>query len=97
DLAVVPIDRESVLAVPVTRRPDLRVWLDSGFKENPMKKLIACALLLFVAIGIVFHRSPAQTIYIPHPVFCPTLSNAPCSQLPSYIGPDPRLGGSNDY
>ncbi|HYW74873.1 MAG TPA: hypothetical protein VE961_27855 [Pyrinomonadaceae bacterium] len=62
-----------------------------------MKKLIACVLLLFFAIGIVFRHSPAQVVYVPRPVFCPTLSNAPCSQIPAYIGPDPRLGGSNDY
>ncbi len=62
-----------------------------------MKKLIASVLLLFVALAVVLHHSGAQTVYVPRPVFCATLSNAPCSQVPAYIGPDPRLGGSNDY
>jgi hypothetical protein len=62
-----------------------------------MKKLIGAVLLLLIAVGIIFHHSGAQTVYVPRPVFCATLSNAPCSQVPAYIGPDPRLGGSNDY
>ncbi|HMH45780.1 MAG TPA: hypothetical protein VK557_19990, partial [Pyrinomonadaceae bacterium] len=60
-----------------------------------MKKLFAAVVLLLAAVGVVLHRSKAQTVYVPHPVFCATLSNAPCSQIPGYIGPDPRLGGSN--
>ncbi len=62
-----------------------------------MKKLLTSLMLLLIAAGVVLHRSGAQTVYVPHPVFCATLSNAPCSQIPGYIGPDPRLGGSNDY
>ena len=56
-----------------------------------MKKLIAVVVLLLVAGGVVFHHSKAQTVYVPRAVFCATLSNAPCSQIPGYIGPDPRL------
>src|SRR5262245_12083141 len=58
-----------------------------------MKKLLLMSALLLIAISVVvLHRPFAQTQYIPRAVFCPTLSNAPCSQLPAYIGPDPALG-----
>ena len=62
-----------------------------------MKKFICSILLLLVAITVVIRHSGAQGVYVPRAVFCATISNAPCSQIPSYIGPDPRLGGSNDY
>ena len=42
--------------------------------------------------------SPNQPIqYVPQPVFCVKGSNALCSVLPAYIGPDPRLKNVAGY
>lgn len=57
-----------------------------------MKKLFFEFLMFFLAsTGFLVYRSSAQSSYVPKAVFCPILSNAPCSMLPAYIGPDSRL------
>ena len=63
-----------------------------------MKKLLVLSALLLGALAFaVLHRPVAQTQYVPKAVFCPTLSNAPCSQIPAYIGPDPAIGKGRGY
>ena len=62
-----------------------------------MKKLLLTSAVLFAAVAVVVLRPFAQSTYNPKAVFCPTLSNAPCSQIPAYIGPDPSLARGEGY
>ena len=41
--------------------------------------------------------SPQPIQYVPQPVFCVKGTNALCSVLPAYIGPDPRLKNVAGY
>lgn len=63
-----------------------------------MKKLLVISsMLLVAATAVVLQQSAAQSHYVPRAVFCAILSNAPCSFVPAYIGPDPLLKKSNGY
>ena len=63
-----------------------------------MKKLLSISvMLLIVAMMVVFHRPVAQTQYVPQAQLCADGSNALCSILSAYIGPDPRLNSKAGY
>lgn len=63
-----------------------------------MKKLLSIsAMLLIVAMMVVFRRPVAQTQYVPQAQLCADGSNALCSILSAYIGPDPRLNSKAGY
>lgn len=63
-----------------------------------MKKLLVISAMLFVAAAVVvLHRPAAQSQYVPQAQLCADGSNALCSKLPAYIGPDPMLKGGFGY
>jgi hypothetical protein len=63
-----------------------------------MKKLLLMsAMLLVAATAVVLHQSTAQVPYVPKAQFCANGSNAPCSIVSAYIGPDPSLKAGLGY
>ena len=72
-----------------------------------MKKLLLMsAMLLIAAAAVVFQRpaaqvryvsNAAQNSYVPQAQLCADGSNALCSKLPAYIGPDPQLNSGFGY
>lgn len=63
-----------------------------------MKKLLLLfVMVLTVTAGVVVYESAAQVQYVPKAQFCANGSNAPCSIVPAYIGPDPSLGAGLGY
>ncbi|HYK21315.1 MAG TPA: hypothetical protein VEV42_11310 [Pyrinomonadaceae bacterium] len=62
-----------------------------------MKKLLSMSAMLLIAVAGVLHQPAAQVTYVPAAQLCADGSNALCSKLPAYIGPDPLLNSGLGY
>ena len=63
-----------------------------------MKKLLLLSVLILITVAVVVRTRPAaQSSYVPQAQLCADGTNALCSKLPAYIGPDPLLNSGFGY